>query len=356
MAVPDGLLVVVLGAHALEPAVGGAAVRDRDDVVGVARGLAADDARRVVLQLAITHRAPGRRGVEGGAGGVLGLVRGPAAGRRRSRRSTWARRRLGSLDVSAIHALLLALLGLAPLLGLALDPPIVHVAVDAGRAAIAHAAYGLSVDLVLPLTQAVPAVRFAVRLVPTSHCHVVAPTLDRRLVLLLEPAFALQLPALPRRMSLGESLLDEGSLGRGVLRLAFQAPLGRVSSGLKASWPRGQNWRFLVTSAPYRRPTAEISSRFPASALVVIAVGKRRSGRESRPPTSPLRLGRLGDGYVRVAKGGGPMIWTILALGCIVLGFVGEIIDERILLGTLEWFVAAIAFNTLGSLPFVKKR
>ena len=36
--------------------------------------------------------------------------------------------------------------------------------------------------------------------------------------------------------------------------------------------------------------------------------------------------------------------------------FVGEIIDERILLGTLEWFVAAIAFNTLGALPFVKKR
>ena len=55
-------------------------------------------------------------------------------------------------------------------------------------------------------------------------------------------------------------------------------------------------------------------------------------------------------------EGGDPMIWTILALACIVLGFVGELIDERILLGTLEWFVAAIAFNTLGSLPFVKKR
>ena len=46
----------------------------------------------------------------------------------------------------------------------------------------------------------------------------------------------------------------------------------------------------------------------------------------------------------------------ILALACIALGFIGEIIDEHILLGTLEWFVAAIAFNTLGSLPFVKKR
>ena len=53
------------------------------------------------------------------------------------------------------------------------------------------------------------------------------------------------------------------------------------------------------------------------------------------------------------------MIWTILALACIFLGFVGEIIDEHILLGTLQWFVAAIAFNTLGSLgslPFMKKR
>jgi hypothetical protein len=48
--------------------------------------------------------------------------------------------------------------------------------------------------------------------------------------------------------------------------------------------------------------------------------------------------------------------WTILALACIVLAFVGEIVDEKIVLGTLEWLVAAIAFNTLGSMPFVKKR
>lgn len=52
------------------------------------------------------------------------------------------------------------------------------------------------------------------------------------------------------------------------------------------------------------------------------------------------------------------LIWTILALVCIVLGFVGELVDERILLGTLEWFVAAIAFNSLGGLPgvFGKRR
>jgi hypothetical protein len=40
-------------------------------------------------------------------------------------------------------------------------------------------------------------------------------------------------------------------------------------------------------------------------------------------------------------------ITALLALVCIVLGFVGELVDERLLLGTLEWFIAAIAFNTL---------
>jgi hypothetical protein len=55
-------------------------------------------------------------------------------------------------------------------------------------------------------------------------------------------------------------------------------------------------------------------------------------------------------------RGGIPMLWTVLALAWIVLAFVGEIVDERLLLGALEWFVAAIAFNTLGSLPFMKKR
>jgi hypothetical protein len=41
-------------------------------------------------------------------------------------------------------------------------------------------------------------------------------------------------------------------------------------------------------------------------------------------------------------------ITALLALVCIVLGFVGVIIDERILMPALSWFVAAIAFNTLG--------
>ena len=38
---------------------------------------------------------------------------------------------------------------------------------------------------------------------------------------------------------------------------------------------------------------------------------------------------------------------ALLALVCIVLGFVGVFIDEKILMGALEWFVAAIAFSTL---------
>jgi hypothetical protein len=49
VAVSDGLVVVVAGTHRLEPAVDGAAVRDREDMVGVARLLAAYDARRVAL-------------------------------------------------------------------------------------------------------------------------------------------------------------------------------------------------------------------------------------------------------------------------------------------------------------------
>ena len=40
-------------------------------------------------------------------------------------------------------------------------------------------------------------------------------------------------------------------------------------------------------------------------------------------------------------------VTALLALICIVLGFVGAIIDEQILMPTLAWFVAAIAFNTL---------
>jgi len=41
-------------------------------------------------------------------------------------------------------------------------------------------------------------------------------------------------------------------------------------------------------------------------------------------------------------------ITALLALVCIVLAFIGELVDEKLLLGTLEWLVAAIAFNTLG--------
>jgi hypothetical protein len=65
----------------------------------------------------------------------------------------------------------------------------------------------------------------------------------------------------------------------------------------------------------------------------------------------PWEMGSCGEEVIT-------LIWTILGLLCIVLGFVGELIDERLLIGTLEWFVAAIAFNTLGGLPgvFTKRR
>lgn len=49
-------------------------------------------------------------------------------------------------------------------------------------------------------------------------------------------------------------------------------------------------------------------------------------------------------------------ITALLAIVCIVLGLVGEVIDERILLGTLEWFVLALAFNTLGADYFVGRK
>lgn len=39
---------------------------------------------------------------------------------------------------------------------------------------------------------------------------------------------------------------------------------------------------------------------------------------------------------------------ALLALVCIIVGLIGAIIDEKILMPALEWFVLAIAFNTLG--------
>lgn len=45
------------------------------------------------------------------------------------------------------------------------------------------------------------------------------------------------------------------------------------------------------------------------------------------------------------------MLWTVLALICIILGFISAIIEEQLLMPVLVWFVAAIAFNTLGALP-----
>jgi hypothetical protein len=48
----------------------------------------------------------------------------------------------------------------------------------------------------------------------------------------------------------------------------------------------------------------------------------------------------------------------LLGLLCIIVGFIAAIIDERILFGPLTWFIAAIAFNTLGDvavLPLARR-
>lgn len=51
-------------------------------------------------------------------------------------------------------------------------------------------------------------------------------------------------------------------------------------------------------------------------------------------------------------------MFNLLGLLCIIIGFVAAIIDEQILFGALNWFIAAIAFNTMGSVgvPFFARR
>ncbi|HSL15089.1 MAG TPA: hypothetical protein VK962_02310 [Actinomycetota bacterium] len=51
-------------------------------------------------------------------------------------------------------------------------------------------------------------------------------------------------------------------------------------------------------------------------------------------------------------------MFKLLGLLAIIIGFVAAIVDERILFGPLTWFIAAIAFNTLGDVvvPFVSRR
>lgn len=46
---------------------------------------------------------------------------------------------------------------------------------------------------------------------------------------------------------------------------------------------------------------------------------------------------------------------AVAAFICIVLGFVAGIADEDVLFNALTWFVAAIAFGTIGG-PVVYKR
>lgn len=50
------------------------------------------------------------------------------------------------------------------------------------------------------------------------------------------------------------------------------------------------------------------------------------------------------------------MLWSLLALICIILGFVVGIFDVKLVFEPVVWFVAAIAFNTLSlAIPGVRQ-
>jgi hypothetical protein len=66
-----------------------------------------------------------------------------------------------------------------------------------------------------------------------------------------------------------------------------------------------------------------------------------------------LRSQRGGENRVFGSREGG--MFGVLGLLCIIVGFVAAIIEEKILFGPLSWFIAAIAFNTIGTVPFLGK-
>ena len=50
-------------------------------------------------------------------------------------------------------------------------------------------------------------------------------------------------------------------------------------------------------------------------------------------------------------------MFKLLGLLAIIIGFVAAIVEGRILFDAMTWFIAAIAFNTLGDVvPFVTRR
>jgi hypothetical protein len=66
-----------------------------------------------------------------------------------------------------------------------------------------------------------------------------------------------------------------------------------------------------------------------------------------------LRSKRCGENPVFGLREDG--MFGVLGLLCIIVGFVVAIIEEKILFGPLSWFIAAIAFNTIGTVPFLGK-
>jgi type IV secretory pathway TrbD component len=63
-----------------------------------------------------------------------------------------------------------------------------------------------------------------------------------------------------------------------------------------------------------------------------------------------LRSERCGENCIFGSREDG--MFGVLGLLCIIVGFVVAIIEEKILFGPQAWFIAAIAFNTIGSIPF----
>jgi type IV secretory pathway TrbD component len=69
--------------------------------------------------------------------------------------------------------------------------------------------------------------------------------------------------------------------------------------------------------------------------------------------TQRLRSEGCGDNRIFGPREDG--MFGVLGLLCIIIGFVVAIIEEKILFGPLSWFIAAIAFNTIGTVPFLGK-
>jgi hypothetical protein len=101
-----------------------------------------------------------------------------------------------------------------------------------------------------------------------------------------------------------------------------------------------------------------------ARSLADVGCADRREGLADQRVVPGRRLGADGDlarhleqlsrlervGRMLGIGEGVTMLWTVLALICIIVGFLSAVIEEQILMPVMAWFVLAIAFNTLGGI------